>query len=120
MREKRLGVCLCCLAICCLMVQVAWSAEPKNVIFFIGDGMGFEQVKMAGMYDNGAVGTLNFELFPYSGQLTTYSADDLVTDSAATALATGAKVDNGVISIIATPGGDIELQTLLEYYKAQQ
>ena len=89
------------------------QAEPKNVIFFIGDGMGPEQVK-AGNYYLG--GPLSFELFPYNGVLTTYSADATTTDSAAagTALATGVKVNNGVISM-AYPGDHSELETLLEY-----
>ncbi|MHC4083807.1 MAG: alkaline phosphatase [Planctomycetota bacterium] len=94
------------------------QAEPKNVIIFIGDGMGPEQVKAGGIYVNGAEGTLSFELFPYSGELTTYSANASVTDSAAasTALATGIKVNNGVISM-AYPGDHSELETLLEYSK---
>ena len=103
--------------ICCVVAQITWSA-PKNVFFFIGDGMGFEQVKAAGMYANGEAGTLPFEAFPYQAEMTTYSADDPVTDSAAsgTALATGSKVNNGVISM-AYPGDGSELYTLLEYFK---
>ena len=79
----------------------AAGAPPKNVIFLIGDGMGFEQVRAAGMYLNGVEGTLSFEYLPYQGQVTTYSADSSVTDSAAaaTAMATGTKVNNGVISM---------------------
>ncbi len=90
------------------------------MIFLIGDGMGFEQVKAGGMYANGQVGTLSFELFPYNGELTTYSADSAVTDSAAaaTALATGVKVNSGVISM-AIPGDGSELETLLEYFKVR-
>ncbi|MHC4544218.1 MAG: alkaline phosphatase, partial [Planctomycetota bacterium] len=101
-------------------LTVVAQAEPKNVIFFIGDGMGPEQVKAAGMYAWGAAGTLSFESFPYNGELTTYSANASITDSAAasTALATGVKVDNGVISI-AKPGDGSELETLLERFKAQ-
>ena len=93
----------------------AW-AEPKNVIFLIGDGMGFEQVKAAGMYDNGSIGTLIFESFPYQAEVTTYSADSSITDSAAaaTAIATGIKVNNGVISK-AIPGDGSELYTILEH-----
>ena len=79
-----------------LVVPLAWS-EPNNIIFFIGDGMGFEQVKAAGMYDNGAEGTLLFETFPYQAEVTTYSANSSVTDSAAaaTAIAAGIKVKIG-------------------------
>jgi len=96
------------------------QAEPKYVIFLIGDGMGFEQVKAAGMYANGEAGTLSFESLPYNGELTTYAADSPIPDSAAagTALATGVKVNNGVISV-AIPGDGSELETLLEYYKAR-
>ena len=98
----------------------AAGAPPKNVIFLIGDGMGFEQVRAAGMYLNGVEGTLSFEYLPYQGQVTTYSADSSVTDSAAaaTAMATGTKVDNGVISM-AIPGDGSELETLLEYFRDQ-
>ncbi len=96
----------------------AWAARPTNVIFMIGDGMGFEHVKAGGIYLTGQPGTLCFESFPYHAQVTTYSASSSVTDSAAaaTALATGHKVNNGIISL-AIPGDGSELQTLLEFYK---
>lgn len=98
---------------------LAAGAPPKNVIILIGDGMGFEQVKAAGMYLHGQPGTLVFEAFPHKGQVTTYSANAAVTDSAAaaTAIATGFKVNNDVVSV-ALPGNGSELQTLLEYFKA--
>ena len=92
----------------------------KNVIFCIGDGMGFEKVKAAGMYAHGEAGTLSFEAFPYQGEVTTHSADSSMTDSAAaaTAMATGFKVNNGVLST-ALPGDGRELYTLLEYFRDQ-
>ena len=92
----------------------------KNVIFCIGDGMGFEKVKAAGMYAHGEAGTLSFEAFPYQGEVTTHSADSSMTDSAAaaTALATGFKVNNGVLST-ALPGDGRELYTLLECFRDQ-
>jgi alkaline phosphatase len=54
------------------------------------------------------------------GFVTTYSADSAVTDSAAaaTAMATGHKVNNGVIST-AYPGNGNDYITLLELYKAR-
>ena len=93
---------------------------PKNVILFIGDGMGPEQVKAAGMYANGEPNTLCFESFPHKAWATTYSANASVTDSAAaaTAIATGYKVNNGVISL-AFPGDGSELETLLEYLQTK-
>jgi len=93
-------------------------AQPKNVIVLIGDGMGPEQVKAAGIYLNGAAGTLNFESFPGQAELITAAANSSVTDSAAagTAIATGVKVNNGVISL-AIPGDGSELPTMLEIFK---
>jgi alkaline phosphatase len=93
---------------------------PHNVILFIGDGMGFEQVKAAGMYAHGSAGTLSFEALPYQARVTTYSASSSVTDSAAaaTALATGFKVNNGVLSL-AIPGDGRELETVLEHLRDQ-
>jgi len=108
-----LVTCLCFV----LIVSQAW-AEPKNIILLIGDGMGPEHVKAAGMYASGSAGTLYFEGFPYRGQVSTYSADSAVTDSAAgaTAIATHTKVNNGVVSI-KLPGDGSELYTLLEYFR---
>jgi len=93
------------------------TVAPRNVFLFIGDGMGPEQVRAAGMYQNGSEGTLVMESFPYSSTMTTYSADNAVTDSAAsaTAMATGQKVNNGVISV-ALPGDGSDLETLLEHF----
>jgi len=108
-----------------LCLAGAAQSKPKNVIFFIGDGMGPQQVKAGGIYVYGASGALSFESFPYQGQLTTYSANSSVTDSAAagTALATGYKVNNGVISMAYPANPDYsegsELPTLLEYFKAR-
>ncbi|MFH1613753.1 MAG: alkaline phosphatase [Planctomycetota bacterium] len=96
----------------------AQAAGPKNLILFIGDGMGPQQVAAAGMFANGRAGSLSFESFPYRVEVTTYSADSNITDSAAaaTAIATGRKVNNGVLSV-AVPGDGQPLFTLLEYFK---
>lgn len=108
-----------------LCLAGAAQSKPKNVIFFIGDGMGPQQVKAGGIYAYGAAGTLSFELFPYQGELTTYQYGGGIPDSAAaaTSLATGYKVNGGVVSM-AYPGyppdypEGSELLTLLEYSKA--
>ncbi len=96
------------------------SRSLKNVIFCIGDGMGFEAVKAAGYYAYGETGTLSFEAFPHRAEMATYAADSPMTDSAAaaTAMATGYKVNNGVISM-EFPGSGTPLKTLLEIFKAQ-
>lgn len=98
----------------------ASSTPPKNTILFIGDGMGFEQVKAAGMYLHGSEGILGFEFFPHGGQVMTYSADADITDSAAagTAIATGVKVNNGVVSL-RLPGNGEKLTTMLEHFQGQ-
>jgi len=94
------------------------TAIPRNIILFIGDGMGPEQVKAAGMFKNGVSGSLIFETLDYTNTMTTYSASSGITDSAAsaTAMATGNKVNNGVIST-AIPGDSSELETVLELLK---
>lgn len=70
----------------------------KNVILMIGDGMGLGQIT-AGMYAN--ENHLNLEKFPVVGLQKTYSYDNLITDSAAsaTAIACGVKTYNGAIGI---------------------
>ena len=91
------------------------SLFPKNVIICIGDGMGFEAVKAAGYYASGETDTLSFERFPHQAKIKTYAANTPMTDSAAaaTAMATGHKVNNGVIST-EIPGTGTPLKTLLE------
>jgi len=72
--------------------------NPKNIILFIGDGMGVAQVYAAmSVSDN----TLVFRQFPYSGFSITNSANDYTTDSAAggTAIACGVKTNNGMIGV---------------------
>ncbi len=76
--------------------------RPKNVILFIGDGMGAAQVYAAMSVSEKP---LNLEGFPYSGFSKTYSADNYITDSGAggTAIACGVKTKNGMIGV--TPDG---------------
>ncbi len=97
--------------------SVLTAAHAGNVILLIGDGMGFEQVKAARVY---AASPLSFEALPFQGEVTTASSNATITDSAAaaTAMATGVKVNNGVVSL-ALPGDGSELETLVEYYKAR-
>jgi len=89
---------------------------PRNVILFIGDGMGAEQAKAASIDRFGSDGGLGFQEFPVVGYVETRSADSAVTDSAAaaTAMATGFRVGNGVISL-SVPGDRSRLLTILEY-----
>lgn len=91
---------------------------PKNIIICVGDGMGFEAVKAASYYASGKTGSLSFEQFPHQAEIATHAANTPMTDSAAaaTAMATGHKVNNGVISM-EIPGNGTPLKTLLEVAK---
>ncbi len=82
------------------------AQQAKYVFYFIGDGMGTNQVLGTEMYLSelkGEIGVtpLLFAQFPNSAIATTFSAFNGVTDSAAagTALATGNKTKNGAIGV---------------------
>lgn len=91
----------------------ALAGSVKNVILLIGDGMGFGPIQYARNILVGPGERLSFEELPYVGLVTTYSANQWVTDSAAaaTAMATGYKTNNGMISV--TPDGT-PVKTILE------
>ena len=79
-------------------VQEPKGKKVKNIIFMIGDGMGLEQISAAWVCNGGK---LNLDNFTNVGIQRTYSANKLVTDSAAagSALATGQKTNNGMIAM---------------------
>jgi len=85
---------------------------PKNIIIYIGDGMGVAHITAGKI----ARGNINLERFSVSGLVTTHSANHLVTESAAaaTALATGYKTNNRAVSV--SPD-NLPLKTILEYAK---
>lgn len=74
------------------------SEKPKNVILLIGDGMGLPQLQ-AGLIAN--KGQLFIQNFKYTGLISTHSADNYITDSAAggTAISSGVKTYNGAIGV---------------------
>ena len=90
-----------------VLISVAANGQAKYVFYFIGDGMGVNQVNGTEMYQaerqNGRIGVepLLFTQFPVATMATTFSATNSVTDSAAagTALATGKKTYNSAISV---------------------
>lgn len=93
-----------------LLFAVALCAEaaktPKYVFYFIGDGMGFNQVNgtetyLAALEGRIGIGQLCFANFPYTACATSYSSSNGITDSAAggTALATGCKTYNGCLGL---------------------
>lgn len=90
-----------------VLVSVYANGQAKYVFYFIGDGMGVNQVNGTEMYgaelQNGRIGTspLLFTQFPIVSIATTFSKTNSVTDSSAagTALATGSKTYNHAISV---------------------
>ena len=99
---------LFCATSCCNQVE-----KPKNVIYLIGDGMGFGAVTSLLLSEDEPTG---FEMAPVIGLSETCSANNYVTDSAAggTALATGTRTNNGYVG--ADPNGE-QLTSILR--KAQ-
>ena len=107
----------------CLSIGISLFAEVKYVFYFIGDGMGPNQVLTTEMYlaeMDSVIGRkqLHMTQLPYSGQAATFSKSNGITDSAAsgTALATGSKTNNGTLGLNAE--GDT-LTTIAETLKAQ-
>ncbi|MBU9721476.1 alkaline phosphatase [Bacillus alkalicola] len=94
------------------------STTPKNVIVMIGDGMGVGQMEVARLFEHGKNGELFMETLPNVALSRTYSADNMVTDSAAagTALANGEKTNNGMLGV--SPDGE-ELTSVLDIFQEQ-
>ena len=89
-----------------LSILFVQAQQAKYVFYFIGDGMGVNQVLGTEMYRSelkGEIGItpLLFTQFPFATVATTFSATNGVTDSAAagTALATGNKTKNGTLGM---------------------
>jgi alkaline phosphatase len=95
-----------------LTLPDARAREIRNVILFIGDGMGSEHLHATELWTGAPLG---FRSFPAATTVTTFAARGVVTDSAAaaTAMATGRKVNRFVLSQ-ARPGNGANLPTVLE------
>ncbi len=107
------------------------GGEAKNVIFFLGDGMGTQEITAARYYQYGAAGRMNVDRLPFTGFQTTWSVKpgtapllpDYDPDSASTGTmwATGQKtiderISQGPSTALNVPGKN--LTTVLE--KAQR
>ncbi len=107
-----------------LLAVVAFAdGRAKYVFYFIGDGMGVNQVNgtetyLAALEGRIGVQPLCFTQFPVVGLVTTYSETNGVTDSAAggTALATGRKTKNGAVGVLAD--GKTFVTSVAEWAKA--
>lgn len=106
------------------------STTPKNVILFVGDGMGDSEMTLARYYAEGAAGRLNMDRLPFRGSSIHYVlspgpgpdyAPNYVGDSAptATAWSTGkrtvdGRVSQGPSSALNVPGSNDGYRTFME------
>ena len=83
------------------------AKRAKNVILFLGDGMGISTVTASRIFEGQSKGVdgernkLSFEKLPYLALSKTYSANQQTPDSAPTmtAIVTGIKTNDGVLSL---------------------
>lgn len=82
-------------------LQKPIRSKAKNVILFIGDGMGPNQVAIAKLATGGPDHRLSFENFPITGIVYNHSANSVYTDSAAAATtwSTGVKTINRYLAV---------------------
>jgi alkaline phosphatase len=102
--------------------------RARNVIFFVGDGMGVSTITAARVFSVGVAGQLVVDQFPYTALSRTYSADSITPDSAPTmsAMMTGVNTNQSVLSLDETTepndfnhdGDGAAPWTLLELAKA--
>jgi alkaline phosphatase len=112
------------------------AVRARNVILFVGDGMGISTITAARILEGqlrgeaGEDNRLSFEEFPYTALVRTFSANQQVSDSAptATAMVTGWHANDGALSVSpslaynesdAKVVADHSLQTLLEQAEAR-
>lgn len=87
----------------------ALEARARNVILFVGDGMGVSTITAARIYAGQSRGvdgesyTLAMDTFPRTAMSRTYGSDSQISDSAptATAMTAGVKTSGGVIGLTA-------------------
>lgn len=95
------AVAVATLAACNSDDVASQSVMPKNVVFFLGDGMGMTTLTAARIYQMGEDGDLTIDTLPETAFVKTYSNNAQVTDSAPSMAAymTGVKMNNEVISM---------------------
>jgi alkaline phosphatase len=83
------------------------TTPAKNIILFIGDGMGISTLTASRIFEgqrrgeSGEENRLSFEEFPYSALSKTYSTNQQTSDSAPTmsAIISGVKTEEGIVSL---------------------
>ena len=91
-------LCLLCVLSAASMAAVGADGEIRNVIFMIGDGMGYNHIKLA---EEQGYEILMDDAPDLAGWSRTRSASSSVTDSAAgaTALSCGVRTNNGMLGV---------------------
>ncbi len=76
--------------------------SARNVIFFVGDGMGVSTVTAARVYSVGVDGELTIDQMPFTALSKTYTADFIVPDSAGTmtTMMSGEMCNSGIIGYL--------------------
>jgi alkaline phosphatase len=114
-----LGRALLALLLC--ISSAAAARRAKNVIIFLADAGGLPTVNAASLHGYDEPQKLYVQSWPHIGLSDTSTASNWVTDSAAgmTAIVTGVKTHNGVISMgpdtVRGKQDGARLKTLLEY-----
>ena len=114
------------LALFCLFLFAAFGVfyfrnwvvqKPFGIILFVGGGLTPQTLAAARIYGGGVDNALAIDAFTYTALLKNYSNDFATPDqaAAATALATGVKVNNGSLGV--GPNGEI-LTNVLELARA--
>lgn len=97
------------------LAQAPSTERTRNVIIFIGDGMGISTVTASRIFAgqragrDGESNQLTMDTFPHTALSRTYGNDAQVSDSAptATALLSGVKANNGVIGLTSAAPPDL-------------
>ncbi|UGQ45675.1 alkaline phosphatase [Massilia endophytica] len=89
---------------------------PRNIILFVGGGMGFNTLTATRIYAVGESGDLAIDTLPESAFVKTWSNDMQVTDEAAamSAMLTGHKTNNGALAMSDCASGGKPVPTLME------
>ena len=94
--------CLCLFAGFGVLYFRYWVVQkPFGIILFVGEGLSPSRLAALRLYAGGPATSLTLDTLSYTALLKNYSADFATPDSAAaaTAIATGVKVNNGLLGV---------------------
>jgi alkaline phosphatase len=100
-QRTRIAAPLAAVILAAMSAPAMAAAEARNVIFFLGDGMGPTTVTAARIFKYKEEGLLHFEQLQRTARVKTFSNDAQTTDSAPSmsAYMTGVKMNNEVLSM---------------------